>query len=328
MVIPDNAQKRALYEEQVIRTFFISHADATELAQIAEQRHPHPGARRAPLIVAEQDDQHDHRPRHAPTSSRSSSGSIEPNDNPRAEVVIDVQILEVNRTRAKQFGLDLSQLRDQRRLLAGSGSARHGDGDAATLDAAAVQPEHDHARHLDRRLLPVGAVGRRPLPRDRHRRRRLIAKPQLRGAEGQKITLNLGDEIPVPSTVFTPIAQGGANFNPLTSFNYRPVGVNVEMTPRVTFEGDIILDLLVENSTLGQDVNDRRPEPAVVRRREASTRGCGCATASRTCWPGCCARTSGKSLRGIPGPAAPADPPQPVRRRTTPRSARPTSSCC
>ena len=34
MVIPDNAQKRANYEEQVIRTFFISHADATELAQM------------------------------------------------------------------------------------------------------------------------------------------------------------------------------------------------------------------------------------------------------------------------------------------------------
>ena len=31
IVIPDNVQKRAQYEEQVIRTFFISHADATEL---------------------------------------------------------------------------------------------------------------------------------------------------------------------------------------------------------------------------------------------------------------------------------------------------------
>jgi general secretion pathway protein D len=34
MVIPDNPQKRGQYEEQVIRTFFISHADATELAQM------------------------------------------------------------------------------------------------------------------------------------------------------------------------------------------------------------------------------------------------------------------------------------------------------
>src|SRR5262249_32017062 len=83
---------------------------------------------------------------------------------------------------------------------------------------------------------------------------KLIAKPQLRGAEGQKITLNLGDDIPVPSTVFTPLATGGANTNPLTSFNYRPVGINVAMTPRVTIEGDVIVDLVVENSTRSGDV--------------------------------------------------------------------------
>src|SRR5205814_4217804 len=84
---------------------------------------------------------------------------------------------------------------------------------------------------------------------------KLIAKPQLRGAEGQKITLNLGDDIPVPSTVFTPLATGGANTNPLTSFSYRTVGIVVEMTPRVTIDGDVILDLSVENSTKGVDVN-------------------------------------------------------------------------
>jgi len=69
-----------------------------------------------------------------------------------------------------------------------------------------------------------------------------------------KLTLNLGDEIPVPSTVFTPIAAGGTSVNPLTSFSYRPVGVNLEITPRVTYEGDIILDVQVESSNLGDNV--------------------------------------------------------------------------
>jgi hypothetical protein len=84
---------------------------------------------------------------------------------------------------------------------------------------------------------------------------RLIAKPQLRGQENEKITLNLGDQIPVPATTFTPVAQGGAAFNPLTSFNYKDVGVNVTMTPRVTFEDEIIIELEVESSTVGRDVN-------------------------------------------------------------------------
>ena len=32
---------------------------------------------------------------------------VEVNDNPRAEILVDVQILEVNKSRTKQFGLDL-----------------------------------------------------------------------------------------------------------------------------------------------------------------------------------------------------------------------------
>ena len=68
---------------------------------------------------------------------------------------------------------------------------------------------------------------------------KIIAKPQLRGSENTKLSLALGEEIPVPSTTFTPIAQGGANFNPLTSFNYRPIGVNVDITlARRTLDDD------------------------------------------------------------------------------------------
>jgi len=83
---------------------------------------------------------------------------------------------------------------------------------------------------------------------------RFIARPQLRGQEGQQLTLNLGEEIPVPTTAFSPIATGGAAVNPLTSFNYRPVGVILEMTPRVTYEDEIVLDLVVENSALGANI--------------------------------------------------------------------------
>ena len=58
----------------------------------------------------------------------------------------------------------------------------------------------------------------------------------------------------MPSTTFTPLAQGGANFNPLTSFTYRPVGVTVQMTPRVSIEGDIQIKLMIESSNLGAGI--------------------------------------------------------------------------
>ena len=261
MVIPDNAQKRALYEEQVIRTFYISHADATEVAQILNTVIRIPQLAVAPQLVANKTNN--------TITVRASANIvaiieriIEQNDNPRAEVVIDVQILEVSRVRTKAFGLDLSNY-----SMSGvfspeadpRGTTGAGAGAGAAADSGALNPRPFNLNTISRGIstadfyLSVPSAIVHFLETDSETR--LIAKPQLRGAEGQQITLNLGDDIPVPATVFTPVAQGGANFNPLTSFNYRTVGVIIQMTPRVTIEGDVILDLSVENSTRGVDVN-------------------------------------------------------------------------
>ena len=51
---------------------------------------------------------------------------------------------------------------------------------------------------------------------------KVLAKPNLRGVEGQKLSLNLGEDVPVPSTTFTPLAGPAASASsPLTSFGYR-----------------------------------------------------------------------------------------------------------
>ena len=250
MIIPDNAQKRAAYEEQVIRTFFISHADATELVQTLNQVIRIPAIAVQPVLAANKT---------ANTITVRGTTNVVAiiekmilsNDNPPAEVVIDVEILEVNRTRARQFGLDLGSF-----AVSGVFSPEL-DARIGSQDGGAVSSPFN-LNTVTRGISPadfylsVPSAVVRFLETDSETK--LIAKPQLRGAEGQRITLNLGDEIPVPSTVFTPIAQGGASFNPLTSFTYRTVGVVVEMTPRVTFENEIVLDLMVESSTLGDTV--------------------------------------------------------------------------
>ena len=79
---------------------------------------------------------------------------------------------------------------------------------------------------------------------------RLLAKPQLRGAEGEELTLEIGEEVPIPRTTFGGVAAGGINTVPIQSFDYRPIGIIVKMKPRVTFENEVVLDISVENSTL------------------------------------------------------------------------------
>jgi general secretion pathway protein D len=261
MVVPDTAQKRANYEEQVIRTFYVSHADATELSQMINTIIRVPAMAVQPMIAPNKTS-NTITIRATTAVAAIIEKMIDANDKPRAEIVIDVQILEVNRGRAKTFGVDLSAYQigavfspesDPRSTGSGTGT---GTGTATTtINTTPSFNLNTITRGVSTAdfYLAVPSAVVHFLETDTETK--LIAKPQLRGAEGQKITLNLGDDIPVPSTVFTPLATGGANTNPLTSFNYRPVGINVEMTPRVTIEGDVILDLLVENSTRSADVN-------------------------------------------------------------------------
>ncbi|MBI2833814.1 MAG: hypothetical protein HYX76_05240 [Acidobacteria bacterium] len=264
-IIPDTPAKRAQYEEQVIRTFYISHADVQELSQLISQVIRVPQMAVQPMVAINKT-ANSITVRATTAVAAIIERIIEANDKPRAEIVIDVEILEVNRTRAKQFGLNLTQYAlggifspEVSPTSVSTGDGSGGVSSSITSPSAVTGPPPFNLNTISQGVstadfyLAVPAAFVRFLESDSQTK--LVAKPQLRGQEGQKLTLNLGDEVPVPSTTFQPFAAGGAATSPLTSFNYRPVGVNIEMTPRVTYEGEIVLELLVESSTLGRDVN-------------------------------------------------------------------------
>ena len=252
LVIPDNVQNRAKYEEQVIRTFYLSHAEAQDMVQLLNVIGRVQGSPIVPAFVANKN-QNSITVRATAPLVAIMERIIAANDRPRAEVVVDVQILEVNRTRAKQFGLDLGNY-----SVTGIFSpedAPGGDDDDGTITTAPFNLNTISAGISTADFyLAVPAAVVRFLETDSQTK--LVAKPQLRGREGEEIKLNLGDRFPVPSTTFGSLGGAGSvATQPISSFNYEPVGIIVNMTPRVTFEGDIVLKLEIESSTLGQDVN-------------------------------------------------------------------------
>ena len=255
LVIPDTTQKRQQYEELVIRTFYLSNADSTDMVGILNAIVRVGGQQTPPGVVANKTSNTITVRATAPMMDIIER-VIEANDKPRAEIVVDVQILEVSRTRTRQFGLDLGSYAVDAVFSPEVSPLGGGSADAPAAAGLASRPFN--ANTISRGISPsdfylsVPAAAVRFLETDLETK--VIAKPQLRGAEGQRMTFNLGEEIPVPSTTFTPIAQGGANFNPLTSFQYRPVGIILEITSRVTFENEIILELSVESSSLGQGI--------------------------------------------------------------------------
>jgi general secretion pathway protein D len=275
LVFPDNAQKHAQYDEQVVQTFYVSHADVTELTQLLSSLIRLPSMAVQPAIQFN---------KAANTITVRGTASvvqiiekvIGQNDKARAEIMFDVEILEVNRVRAKQYGLNLSEYAlggilspetspSGATTTSGTGSTT-GTGTTTTTAArgtppsAISSPPPFNLNTISRGFttsdfyLSVPTAIVRALESDTQTK--LVAKPQLRGAEGNKLTLNLGDEVPIVSTSYTPIATGGVGVNPLNSFQLKPVGINIDITPvRVTLDGDILMDLNVESSSRGSDVN-------------------------------------------------------------------------
>lgn len=104
----------------------------------------------------------------------------------------------------------------------------------------------------------------------------------------------------MPSTTFTPIVGGGTAYNPLTSFQHKTVGVNVEIEPRVTYEGDVIMKLSVEISAQAGDKNIAGQNLPSFGTRKATTR-LRLRDGESNLLAGLLQETERKSLKGIPG---------------------------
>jgi type II secretory pathway component GspD/PulD (secretin) len=256
LVVPDTAQNRSKYEEMVVRTFYLSHADAQDVVQLLNAVMRVPGVPLVPAFFANKN-QNSITVRASAPLVAIMERLIEQNDRPRAEILMDVQILEVSRQRAKQFGLDLTQY-----SITGIFSPERSpvQTPAGTGGAVSTSVPPFNLNTLSRGIsaadfflsVPTAIVNF--LESDTQTK--LVAKPQLRGQEGEKITLNLGSEIPVAQTTFGSVGGvGSLATTPVSSYNYRPIGINIEVTPRVTFDADIVLELTVESSSQDPDVN-------------------------------------------------------------------------
>ena len=250
VVAQDTAQARQKYEELVVQTFYLSHADAQEISQIINTVMRIPNMTVVPALFPNKT-ANSITVRATAAVVQVIEQVIRANDKPRAEVVVDVQILEVNRQRVKQYGLDLNQYAVN--LIFSPEVAPPNQAGVVSAPPPFNLNTISQGVSTADFYLGVPTALFRFLETDSNTR--LLAKPQLRGAEGRPMTLNLGQEIPVVSTVFGAPVSGGFASIPQSSFNYRPVGINMEILPRVTYDGEIILELTVENSALGPSID-------------------------------------------------------------------------
>jgi general secretion pathway protein D len=248
IVIADSPAKRTSYDEQAVQTFYLSSADAADMEQLLTKVVTTQTTGVRPTFAANKT-ANTITVRGTLPMLQMIERVITMNDKPRAEIAVDVEILEVNRGNAKQYGLDLSSWQIGLAFSPETKPASDATSSVFNLNtiSAGVSTADFYAS------VPSAVI--RFLEQDSETK--VIAKPNLRGAEGEKLSLKLGEELPVPSTTFyNPFGGGGTvATTPLTSFTYKNVGVNLDLEPRVTYDGDIILKIALEISAKGPDQN-------------------------------------------------------------------------
>ncbi len=229
-IIPDTAAKRREYEEEVVRTFYLSNVDVKEtidlLRIVVDARRIAPVSGTNAVTLKD-----------TPERVAAAGRIIAAIDKARAEVVVDVEVLEVDRTRLKEYGLQ----------IASPGSPGI-DGQIGVNQENLTLRDLQTLTSADVFLTNFPALFYRLLKSDQSSR--TLANPQLRSQDGVAAQARFGERVPVPVTVFAPIAQGGVNQQPITSFNYENIGVNIDITPRMHHNDDVTLALKVEVSSI------------------------------------------------------------------------------
>ncbi|MBI4487363.1 MAG: hypothetical protein HY655_15270 [Acidobacteria bacterium] len=228
VVVPDTPAKRREYEEEIVRTFYLSNADLKEtmdlLRMVLDARRISPTTATNALTIKDT-------PEHIAAAGR----VITAIDKARPEVVIDVELLEVDRTRLLEYGLQLASPGSPG--IDGSASIATDANSSLTLRALRNLTQSDIL------IANLPSLYYRLLKTDRNTR--TLANPQLRTSDGIPAQARFGERVPVPQTTFAPIATGGTPQQPITSFAYENIGVNLDITPRTHHDDDVSLALNV-----------------------------------------------------------------------------------
>jgi general secretion pathway protein D len=156
-------------------------------------------------------------------------------DKARPEGVIDVSVLQVNRDKVRNIGLQWPQTLSAKLTTTSTAS-----GATLTLNDLANLTAKNFS-------LAVGTAEAEMLLTDSDTR--VLQNPRLRASDGQKANLKIGERIPIATGSFSSTATSASSPLVNTQFQYIDVGVQMEMQPTIHYNGDVSLKVKVEISS-------------------------------------------------------------------------------
>jgi len=246
IVVPDNPGKRQQYDNLMVQTFYLSNADAKVavnlLRTILNTRQVFVNEKLNALVVRE-----------TPEKIELARKLLAANDRGVGEVEIDLEVLEVDRDRLQNLGIDISP-----RTLAVS---------LAFPASMPITNLADPLRNLTQVNITNPSLVLNLAKNDSSTK--ILASPTVRILDRQKARLLIGQRRPfqissltsVPAVAGTP-AMGtttatlptGAVTTTQTNVEYRDIGLKLTMTPTVHLDGEVTVELNFEISSVGATI--------------------------------------------------------------------------
>jgi general secretion pathway protein D len=299
-VVPDQPQKRRDYEEQVVRTFYLSNTvqaqDLTEivtgLRQLLDLKRIQQLNSQNAIIV-----------RDTPDKLLLAEKMIRDIDKAKPEVVVQVEVLEARTDRMRNLGILPLQTFSASITPPNTTTSTPAGGTPAASSGITLSQLRNLNSNNYSFTAPSATLNAILSDADT----RIIQNPEIRSVDGQAAKLKIGDRIPVATGSFQAgvgvgSAGGAGLVNPLvnTQFQYLDVGVNVDITPRVHPNHEVSLKVSIEVSSqtntvsiggINQPVISQRKVEHEIRLKEGEI----------NILAGLIQRTDMKQLNGWPG---------------------------
>lgn len=271
-VTEESANKRRDFEDNVVKTFYITNATTvqefqeiqTAVRTLTDIRRMYPYNPLKAMVV-----------RGPADAVALAEKLVRDLDKPKAEVVVDLFVMEANSSRTRDLaatianagvtGLNIPLAFTPRGVTAGKGdgTTTGSAGNASVaLSRLATLSTADFSTSLPGALLQAMLNDSRT---------RLISSPQVRASDGQKGSINIGDRVPIATGSFQSGVGGVGAFPGVnTQFQYIQVGVNVEITPQVHSYDEVTLQVDLEISNVRSYVTLGTISQPVIRQDKSS----------------------------------------------------------
>lgn len=238
LVAMDTKDKRGQYEDQVMRTFSLNTVKAKEMADILK------GVMSIKKIVLNEE-LNTITIRDTEDIIRLAEHVIQNNDKKPAEVILEVEILEIDRTKAENLGLDFGSYQI-----------------SASIPPYPLNQSFRAAQPSGLLTLPTATL--HFLKQDVNAK--TLANPRVRVLSGKAAKIHIGDRVPLIATTIQDATGQVRN-----TYDYKDIGIGLNAEPMVHLDNSVTVKLGLVVSTLGQNLGTASQPAFSIGSRDAET---------------------------------------------------------